>query len=311
LETQACKLIEMVEYPSDSIGHADFIFSHGDFIILSEPKLNHLISNYNMKTKSFSRFLSKGTGPNELPDVQQIGLLKKDSLFFVKSTFSKDIFVYDFKNNSLLIQKQEPGDNVSFFFDNDKVICSKYGKKRFSLHDTQNKSTVEFGDSIIIANCSLDLVSYVLQGLCAGNAELKKIVWASIYGDIFEIYDYGNPDNIKTVFSMKGVLPVIESSQDQPVFSVDSKFGIVSIAVTNKYIYMLYNENKIKDFPDKKDDILLCNKILVYDWNGTPQKILKTNKLIKSISCNEKYRKIFCIGYDDDANGKIFYIDDL
>jgi hypothetical protein len=310
-EIQECELKEMMEYPTDSIGHADFIFSHGDYIILSEPKLNYLISLYNMETNAFTRFLFKGTGPNELVDVQQIGLYEKDSLFFVKSTFSKDIFVYNFNNISLLIQEQVPGENVSFFFDNNKVICSQYGKKRFSLHDIQNNSIVEFGDSIIIENCHPDIVSHVLQGLCAGNAESKRIVWASIYGDIFEIYDYKNPSSIRTIISMKGVLPIMKNAQNQLVFSVDSKIGVVSIAVTNKYIYMLYNENKIKDVQDKKDDILLCNKILVYDWDGTPQKILEANKFIKSISYNEKHTKIFCIGYDDDGNGKVFYIDDL
>ncbi|MDR1646089.1 MAG: TolB-like 6-bladed beta-propeller domain-containing protein [Tannerellaceae bacterium] len=310
-ETDVCALKEIVEYPADSIGHADFIFSHGDYILLSEPKLNYLISSYNMATKSLTRFLSKGTGPNELPDVQQIDVYEKDTLFFVKSTFSKDIFIYAFNNTALLSLEQVPGDNVSLFFDGNSVICSQYGKKRFSLHDIQNKSTVEFGDSIVIENCRPDLIPYVLQGLCAGNAELKRFVWASIYGDIFEIYDYKNPNRIETINSTKGILPVIKSDQNQPVFSSDSKFGVVSITVTNKYIYMLYNENKIKDFQDKKDDVLLCNKILVYDWNGTPQKILKTNKLLKSISYNEKHKKIFCIGHDDDGNGKIFYIDDL
>lgn len=60
---------------------------------------------------------------------------------------------------------------------------------------------------------------------------------------------------------------------------------------------------------EKRDDSALCNKILVYEWNGIPQKILNTDKFIRSISYNEKYGKIFCIGYDDEGNGEILYID--
>jgi hypothetical protein len=310
-EIQTCELKEMTEYPVDSIGHPDFIFSHEDCIILSEPQLNYLISSYNMVTKSFTRFLSKGAGHDELLDIQQINIYRNDSSCFVKSTYSKEIFVYSFNDPLPLMREEIPGNNASFFFDNNKIVCSQYGEKRFALYDRQNNSTVEFGDSIVIENCTPDLVSYVLQGLCTGNTELKRIVWASIYGDIFEIYDYGNPDSIKTIISVKGVFPVIDALQKQPVLSPESKLGIVSIAATNKYIYMLYNESKIKDFSDKKDDVLLCNKILVYDWDGIPQKILKTNKFIRSVSYNKKHKKIFCLGYDDTGNGKIFYIDDL
>jgi hypothetical protein len=253
----------------------------------------------------------KGQGPNESLHIQQLGLYDKDSMFFIKNTFSKDIAVYSFNNTSLLYREQIPNDdNVSLFFDDNKIVCSKHGKKRFSLYDRQNESIVEFGDSIFVENCSPDIVSHVLTGLCTGNTELNRIVWASIYGDMFEIYDYGNPDDIKTIISVKGIMPVITGNQQNgPIFSIDSKLGIVSISATNKYIYMLYNENTLKDGIDKRDDAFLCNKILVYDWNGQPQKIFKTDKFIRSISCNEKYGKVFCIGYDNENNGKILYYD--
>ncbi|MDR0510964.1 MAG: hypothetical protein LBH06_07720 [Rikenellaceae bacterium] len=36
--TETCELTEMTEYPADSILHPDFIFTHDDFIHLSEPE---------------------------------------------------------------------------------------------------------------------------------------------------------------------------------------------------------------------------------------------------------------------------------
>jgi hypothetical protein len=305
---QEYELKEVTEYPHDSIGHPDMIFSHEDYIILSEPKLEHLLSSYDMKTQSFIRFLPKGDGPDALLDIQQVGMYKNYSLFCVKSTFSKNIFIYAFNSTSILMKDEVPDkDILSFFYDNDKLICSQTGKqKRCSLY---GKSTVGFGEDILIKDVSPDIVTSILTGKCAGNIKSKRVTWACYYGDIFEIYDYGNPDNIKTIISVKGILPVIPHP-DSPIFSIESKIGISSIAVTDKHIYLLYNENQIKDFSEKKHDILLSDKILVYDWNGVAQKILKTNKLIKSMSYNSKSERIYCIGYDGD-DGKIYYIDDL
>ncbi|MDR1338699.1 MAG: TolB-like 6-bladed beta-propeller domain-containing protein [Prevotellaceae bacterium] len=309
---QEYELKEIVKYPWNSIGHPDMIFSHEDYIILSEPKLDYLLSIYNMETQSFTRFLPKGEGPDELLDVQQIRSYKSDSLFCVKSTFSKDIFVYAFNSDSCLIRDEVSDRSIlSFFYDNNKLICSQSGQhKRCSLHDIENKSTVEFGEDIVIENCSPNVVTSILTGICAGNTESKRVAWGSVYGDVFEIYDYENTENIKTIFSVKGILPVITDPK-MLVFSLETKLGISSIVVTDKYIYLLYNENQLKNAIDKRDDVFLSNKILIYDWNGIPQKVLKTNELIRYMSYNDKYKTIYCIGYNNNGDGKIYYIDDL
>jgi hypothetical protein len=140
---QEYELKEIVKYPCDSIGHSNIIFSHEDYIILSEPKLDYLLSIYNMETQSFTRFLPKGKGPGELLDVQQIKLYKdkNDSLFCVKSTFSKDVFVYTFNSDSCLFRDEVPNKSIlSFFYDSNKLICSQSGQsKRCSLYDMENK----------------------------------------------------------------------------------------------------------------------------------------------------------------------------
>jgi hypothetical protein len=309
---QECELKEITGYPYDSIGNPRDIFSHEDYIILSEPQLKYLLSSYNMATQSFTRFLPKGQGPDEFLYVQQIRQYKDDSLFCVKDVFTNEVFVYAFNDNMSVLIRDEVPDMLmgSFFYDNNKLIGTRTGKqKRCFLYDMENKSNLDFGEDIIIENCSPSLFTQVLTGHCVGNTELKRVAWTAFEGDVFEIYDYTDTENIKTITSVKGVLPVV-SYPDQAILSAITKLGVSSITASNKYIYLLYNENRIEDSSTKRMDILLCNKILVYDWNGNPQKILKTSILIKNISYNSKYNRIYCIGYDDD-NGKIYYIDDL
>jgi hypothetical protein len=64
----------MDTYPADSIGFPEYILSIGDYVILAEPMFDKIISLYDMTTHKFVRFLMKGQGPDELRDVQLIGM---------------------------------------------------------------------------------------------------------------------------------------------------------------------------------------------------------------------------------------------
>ena len=52
-ENQEVQLFEIKGYPMDSLQAPDMILGVGDYIILSEPKLNSLLSCYNYKTAYF------------------------------------------------------------------------------------------------------------------------------------------------------------------------------------------------------------------------------------------------------------------
>jgi hypothetical protein len=286
-------------YPYDSISHPDFVFSFDDCVFMSEPKLDSLMSIYNIQTGNISYFLTKGNGPDELLDINQIGLYN-DSSIFVRSTFSSSAFIYSVRDTSCRLNNivKLPEHSTSAFFDNSICINSTIGNNRFSIENTTTGAKNVFGDSVSIKGCPQNIVSGILQGLCSGSSENKKFVWASFYGDIIEIYDYSDINNVKLVKRIIGLLPEISINNESPVFLPESKLGIVSISASESYVYALYNENTLASFAEKKDDILLCDKILVYDWKGNPVTILKTDRLIRSISFNSKYNQIFCVGHD-------------
>ncbi|MDR0510965.1 MAG: TolB-like 6-bladed beta-propeller domain-containing protein [Rikenellaceae bacterium] len=184
--------------------------------------------------------------------------------------------------------------HISLFFDDDKMICSRYKEERFTVYDMANESSLAFGDSIATDNCPPEHAFGIIQGLCFGNPKQKRYVWASMWGEIVEIYDYETTGKIKTVANIKGRMPVLNNSSAQPTLSVNTKIGVVSITGSDKYVYMLYNDNTLMNSFVKKKDVLLCNKILVYDWDGIPQKILTFKPKISSISYNEKYKRLHC-----------------
>jgi hypothetical protein len=126
-------------------------------------------------------------------------------------------------------------------------------------------------------------------------------------GEAIEIYDYSDLKHIKLVKQFTGITPFISINNNIPAFSVKSKLGFMSLTCNDNYIYALYSDNYFYDFTKKGEDALMCNKILVYDWEGMPIKILQTDKNIRSISCNEKYNRVFCVGHDNNKDSKIFY----
>ncbi|MDR1372732.1 MAG: TolB-like 6-bladed beta-propeller domain-containing protein [Dysgonamonadaceae bacterium] len=292
------------------IGFPDIIFSVNDYIFLSEPKLDTLVSVYNISTGEFKRFLNKGNGPDESIDIQQIGQYN-DSCVFVRSTFSRELFIYHI-NDTLSIHPNKvkvDEKSASSCFVRDFHIYPQHDKNRFAIDDMKNNIHSDFGSILSVKNCPSDYISYILTGLCSGYSIGNKFVWASFYGDLIEIYDYSDMQDVRLERQFCGTLPIISMSGNSPVFSKESKLGIVSITGNDKYIFALYCDNYIKDISEKKDGILFCNKILVYDWTGMPIKIIKTDKFIRSISYNKKQNKIHCIGYDEQYNIKVFVMD--
>jgi len=297
-------------YPNDSLAKPNMIYSFKDYIIIVEPKLDDMLSVFNTQTQKYNRFLSRGKGPNELLDVQQIDSYAGTDIFFIKSTFGKDIFVYSLEDEMFLSHSKVPirENTVSLFHDDSLIISTQYGIRRYSVYMPDTSEYREFGTDLELNGFSQDIVSYILQGLCAGNSKHKKFVWFSIYGDAFEIYDYKDLDNIKNIKQYTGIMPIVKNEGSNPVFSVKSKLGVPSLTSNDNYIFALYNENTLEDAITLRDEVFLSNKILVIDWNGDFVMQLELDKPIRSISYNKEKKELVCLGHDENFNYKVFYL---
>jgi len=308
VDQQECILKEFKEYPFDSIGQPDFILSVGDFIVLSEPKFKSLISVFNLKTNRMYKTLPKGIGPDEMPDIMQMGMLNNDE-FFVRSTHSKEFFIYSSVDSFSSVHKKHivpPNSGTSYWSEN-LILSTNTGEKRYSAYDMTKNIQSEFGEDLPFNDFSQTTVSQLLFGMSIGSDELKRYAWFSMYGEAFEIYNYSNPLEIKLVKQTVGILPIIVS--ESMAFSLDSKLGFPSITTNDSYIFALYSENTLKDAIEKRDEIFYCNVILIYDWDGNPVKKLLLDKPVRSISFNKKHNMIYCVGLDNDFNIGLFYID--
>jgi hypothetical protein len=307
-------MLDSIDFPDDSLWHPRSIFSYQDYILLSEEKIEKLVALYNTKTKVFERFLNKGQGPGEFIDVNQIGLYN-DSAFFVNSTFGTRLHTYLFES-----AHTKPLDTLSRdmyvttkYFGDSIAIDGKYAQQtRFRLHDVRQAKDYDFGEPLIFEGYpeEQEIMTRLLAGTCTFAPTLNRMACASCEGDFFEIYDYSDFDNIRRICCHAGVLPILRSVyQNQPVIAMETKVGIHSLTSTPKYIYLVYNENLYTAYTTQGIDALYCKKILVFDWDGKPVKILNLNHPVIDISYNAKYNVIYCLGYDANLDTKIFSID--
>lgn len=303
------QLNALENFPSDSLLLPNHMCSFNDYIILEEDKLNLLLSSYNMSTGEFKRFQKKGRGPEELLNIQQITGTPNDNEFCVWALYGNKAFIYSINDDQIIVQSSLPvkSDYVTFNITSDYIIGSQAGKqKRFLVQNLRDSSVFEFGEPIAIDKNSPEIVSSFLLGPCLYNSDLKRFAWFATFGNVLEIYSY---DSIPQLLCQKiGILPIIDHKSEHPGLSAKTRLGVLSATATDKYILGLYSTHFIEEFSLSNDKMHWVDKILVYDWDGKPVKMLLLDRPVKTICFNKEKNRVYCIGATDEGNN-IFYFD--
>lgn len=295
----------------DSLMSPDIFISTGDCLIFSEPKLPYLLSSYNLKTHVFKRFLRKGQGGDEAVNIQTLGCLNRDGSFYAHDVMSQSIFLFSVMDSLCVMEKDSLPSSYnicSLAYDDNLAFYMAVGdSSRFIVRN--NDKFTRFGEMPMMDGILPQVLSQTLQGPSLVSFEKKKLVWFSVYGDIMEIYNYSNPENLYLVKSSVVSLPIFSRSAERNsgVLALDTKMSVSSVTTDGKYIYALYNENILKDAAKKGNDIFLCNKILVFDWEGNPVKSLQVDKKVRSITYRKEDGKLYCLGLSENLDPTIYY----
>lgn len=162
----------------------------------------------------------------------------------------------------------------------------------------------KIGENIVIPNISPEIVSQTLQGPCTISSEKKRIAWFSVYGDVMEIYDYSDLNNVALVKSHICTLPVFNSSDGSLGFQ--TKLSVSSVTSDDNYIYALYNERNLEQAAQNRAQAFFSKKVLLFDWNGTPRFIVELDRPIKSITYDKKRNMVLCLGLNNDLEYAVF-----
>ncbi len=125
----------------------------------------------------------------------------------------------------------------------------------------------------------------------------------SVFSFNMDILELKNEDQLTIKKSLHFWPPEFEASTEANKFYAaikkENRFGNVSTDVSGNFIYVLYSDQPWEYlFPIKS------NRVLVYDWDGNPVKILELDQEVSMIAVNEKDE--FMVGYVDDGKANLF-----
>ena len=219
---------------------------------------------------------------------------------------TQSVFLLSLNNKIKKVRKDSISIDTRFCevaYDNELAFFLLVGdEKRFLMK--ANGQYRKIGENIVIPNISPEIVSQTLQGPCTISSEKKRIAWFSVYGDVMEIYDYSDLNNVALVKSHICTLPVFNSSDGSLGFQ--TKLSVSSVTSDDNYIYALYNERNLEQAAQNRAQAFFSKKVLLFDWNGTPRFIVELDRPIKSITYDKKRNMVLCLGLNNDLEYAVF-----
>ena len=303
------KLYLVEEFPLDSLGSPDAILAVDDYWFFLEPKLEHQLTCYNVSKNTFSHKLMKGNGPDEFISVQTIGIGNTyDEIYLTDLMAQNVIKVIVGDSVSVKFSKELKWENLRFCdvaYDGGVEFALLIGEdKRFGVRDENGIRF--FGQNITGLGVNPEVVSQVLQGPCIVSSVNKRIAWFSAYGDVMEVYDYKNLNDINLINQNVACLPIVDKSSKNGTLDFHTKMGVTSLAATDEYIYALYNERNLKEAIKNRNNAFFTNKILLFTWEGEPYKIVEVDKQIKSITYDKKNDVLLCLGLNENLDYAVY-----
>lgn len=134
--------------------------------------------------------------------------------------------------------------------------------------------------------------SEVYQGTLAVSPSKKKVVFATLYGDMIYFYDVLSNGELALKFKQENAYA--EYDYEDFLYGmhyVFSPYYFMDVCLTDDYVYALYSGKQ------RDDELEACqsNLIRVYDWDGTLVKKLQLDIDVKQIAVTKDNRKVYAI----------------
>ena len=276
----------------------EMIVTDSDNLYIYESKADTLVSVLTKNGVLSRKILLKGQGAYEVVYVNCMGFAagkcyfmdfsQKKVLFWDND--SKKFFA-DTALNSYVLNHQI---TTTLGIDDDLRFFANVGSdKRFSCKSSD--TVVQFGQIDDYRGVNAEQISWGLQGPLVINPIRKRLFWVSWFSDAYDVYDYTSLDN---VVKIKSELTYLASNE------LDENMGALNITCNNDYVFVLYSGKSDRGVMDQlytEEEEMLSDNILVFDWDGTPVKVIHTNHLLRFIHFDIYESQLYGIELGDDS----------
>ncbi len=313
--TTTLKAVDMT-IPSSDISKVIRMQFYNGFLILHDYfDENYLYKLVNLnQEKIYSKFGKKGEGPNESNVPSDLQKIDKYTLGYFNR--KKNEFQYIDTDNDLNFTFRDTKlKNAAITLDdkyfkviklNDLFIGTGFFNKRFAISNTKGQllsinEKYPFEDLLLEKN-SPQVLSMAFQGdfEFISQDKFAFVVYSSPNIDFLKIKD--NKLSVSKSYHLRppqftGNQKNIETSA---TLSLENKFGFISSASNEHYIYLLYSG---KTLGKEKYNAFNASDVIVFDWNGKPVNYFKLDKNVSCISVNDMGTVLY--GFIDEVNPKL------
>ncbi len=302
-----------VNYP-DLIGIGMQLIKTGDYLILNDFHGDSLLSVFNLKNNTIEKHLIlRGNGPEEMISPIDAKLNDNNLYLLCRPLFNMGrIPIKNICAASVQIEDriQLPQKSDKFLPLNDSLfVFSGMWDKRFALYKKnqqhQADSITEFGDypSYWENEKTIPNTAKAMFHQCEFVKHPSQPLFAACSRYVLDIYKYdekGKTVPQELIRKQLGTYAYDFVAGDVISTKVreDSSPIVRHVACDENYLYMVKRPESGSSF----------HYIYVYDWQGNPIKVFKTDKSISNITVDDSANKIYAIIEDPEDTLVVFNI---
>lgn len=296
---------------TDSIRNPYIMNYHNGMLVFGDIFQPKFISILNGNNGDFlGDFASRGVGPDEFVHLANISCINdeislwdagKSTLTFTKID-RNNILSPTFQN----IKIKEDTTLLSVFqvipLQEDLFVATGIIKNhRFALLDKNGNILKRFGDypkDYKSNNTDIENGA-IYQCLLASQNEKKVFAAACGIGESIMFYDINNKNkpNLIREFTFDHPQYDLTGNNEQPIiFSKDSKNGFIDIKSSSNYCICLFSGEVRTSENDYGG-----NKILLFDWNGNPIKLIVLEQQYTNLAIDEENKRILLLGTSSET----------
>lgn len=281
------------------------IKKRGDALYVSDFEGDSLLRCYSLSERRFvKQMLPQGQGPDEF--LSPVEFFLSDSSAFIHNRWHFTAKNYAFNANDFSIRSQGALmrlpmniDRIYPIGESRFIASGVFDDGRFLLLDSSGNELSKCGnfpnyqeEEEAVPNTAKSMFH---QSQFGYNSARKRL--ASATSNVLELWDYA-PETL-TLHKRLLLAPYHYLFQSSPdgVYAEndnpDAELGARRIAVSNKYVYVLYNPNTHRMHEEHKET--QNSEIWVFDWEGNPVRKILVDTRIECFCVDEMDTAFYCV----------------
>lgn len=258
-----------------------------------------------------------GQGPFEVTDAAQFLFSHNPNTFWIYNMNRRKLVEFSLNDTSLLgINEWKLSEPMAMTHFLEKASDSTFltkpweGTDKILEFNREGKLVGKYGQWEKIPerpDLTLKQISEINTGWFKGNPRTGIYLFAGIYRDLLEIFDYQTKSFI-TVYGPNHELPLFdihETAGPSIFFKPETKYRYRDMASTGDFIFALYGGHSEEDY---KRTGIIAEQILIFDHLGKPLWNLKLDRSIIEFVINEEKNQIYGLTTDEDPGIAVFDI---